>query len=66
MQEEENASMKRSNIAAAGLSGEPSNIASSGTLKKTVFRDSKKSSHHKLPNIHEDYCGPRHHRPKHH
>ena len=37
----------------------------SGTMKKRVSRVSKKS-HHWLPSIHEDYYGPRSHRPKHH
>ncbi|KAL9361548.1 hypothetical protein Peur_007404 [Populus x canadensis] len=38
------------------------------TLKKRVSRSvlSKKSSHHWSPRIHEDYCGPRHHKPRHH
>jgi len=36
-----------------------------GTMKKRVSRVSKKS-HHWLPSIHEDYYGPRSHRPKHH
>lgn len=31
-----------------------------GTITK------KKSLHHWLPSIHEDYNGPRRHRPKHH
>lgn len=68
MQEQETASMKRS----AGP-GESSSLckdggecSSSGTLKKTVSRESKKSSHHWLPSIHEDYYGPRTHKPKHH
>lgn len=37
----------------------------SGTMQKTVSRVSKKL-HHWLPSIHEDYYGPRSHRPKHH
>ncbi|KAI9378586.1 hypothetical protein POPTR_018G115550v4 [Populus trichocarpa] len=35
-----------------------------GTMKKRSV--SKKSSHHWLPSIHEDYCGPRHHKSRHH
>ncbi|KAG2671394.1 hypothetical protein I3760_14G133800 [Carya illinoinensis] len=38
---------------------------SSGTMKKRVASVSKKS-HHWLPFIHEDYYGPRSHRPRHH
>lgn len=66
--------MKRNNVEAAGP-GESSGTTSlckdgekcsSGTLKKTVYRESKKSSHHSIPSIHEDYYGPRHHRPNHH
>lgn len=36
-----------------------------GTLKKRVSRVSRKPNN-RLPRIHEDYCGPRHHRPRHH
>ncbi|KAG6740938.1 hypothetical protein POTOM_056409 [Populus tomentosa] len=35
-----------------------------GTMKKRSA--SKKSSHHWLPSIHEDYCGPRHHKSRYH
>jgi hypothetical protein len=34
-----------------------------GTMKKRSV--SKKSSHHWLPSIHEDYCGTRHHKSRH-
>ncbi|XP_009338406.1 uncharacterized protein LOC103930757 [Pyrus x bretschneideri] len=44
IQEEENASMKRSNIAAAGLAGEPSNIASSGRTRKLISVTSPSSA----------------------
>ncbi|XP_065850709.1 uncharacterized protein [Euphorbia lathyris] len=41
-----------------------------GRMKKRVNEVSKKSSsldvEHWLPRIHEDYYGPRHHKPKHH
>ena len=38
-----------------------------GTTEKRVSKSvSKKSSHHWLPSIHEDYYGPRNHKPKHH
>ncbi|CAN6540701.1 unnamed protein product [Malus baccata var. baccata] len=43
IQEEENASMKRSNIA-AGLAGEPSNIASSGRTRKLISVTSPSSA----------------------
>ena len=36
-----------------------------GNNKKKASRVLNKS-HHWLPNIHEDYYGPRRHRPKHH
>jgi len=35
-----------------------------GTLKKRASRVSRKPKN--LPRIHEDYSGPRHHRPRHH
>ncbi|KAE8126159.1 hypothetical protein FH972_020903 [Carpinus fangiana] len=38
----------------------------SGTMKKRVSRVLSKKSHHWLPSIHEDYYGPRSHRPRHH
>ncbi|KAJ6408155.1 hypothetical protein OIU84_011459 [Salix udensis] len=39
-----------------------------GTMEKRVSRSvlSKKSSRQWSPRIHEDYCGPRHHKPRHH
>uniref|UniRef100_A0A6M2ES64 Uncharacterized protein n=1 Tax=Populus davidiana TaxID=266767 RepID=A0A6M2ES64_9ROSI len=38
-----------------------------GTMEKRVSKSvSKKSSHHWLPSIHEDYYGPRNHKPNHH
>lgn len=42
--------------------------SSSGTMLKIkrVSSVSKKSSKNLLPSIHEDYYGPRHHRPTHH
>ncbi|KAJ0090931.1 hypothetical protein Patl1_14857 [Pistacia atlantica] len=50
--------------------GQCSSSSSSGTLMKMkrVSRVSRKSkdSKHWLPSIHEDYYGPRHHRPRHH
>ncbi|KAG4991030.1 hypothetical protein AAZX31_09G088000 [Glycine max] len=36
-----------------------------GTLKKRASRVSRKPKN-QLPHIHEDYSGPRHHRPRHH
>ncbi|GMI97631.1 hypothetical protein HRI_003432300 [Hibiscus trionum] len=36
-----------------------------GTQKRT-FSTVLRKSHHWLPSIHEDYYGPRKHRPKHH
>ena len=38
------------------------------TMEKRVSRSvlSKKSSRQWSPRIHEDYCGPRHHKPRHH
>ena len=38
---------------------------SSGTVKRRFPRVAKKI-HHWLPRIHEDYYGPRTHKPKHH
>ncbi|KAK7304742.1 hypothetical protein VNO77_42629 [Canavalia gladiata] len=37
----------------------------SSSLKKRVSRVPRKPNH-QLPRIHEDYSGPRHHRPRHH
>lgn len=37
----------------------------SGTLK-TRFSRVAKEAHHSLPRFHEDYFGPRAHKPKHH
>uniref|UniRef100_A0A6N2K1U7 Uncharacterized protein n=1 Tax=Salix viminalis TaxID=40686 RepID=A0A6N2K1U7_SALVM len=39
-----------------------------GTMEKRVSRSvlSKKSSRQWSPRIHEDYCGTRHHKPRHH
>ncbi|KAG6769266.1 hypothetical protein POTOM_024886 [Populus tomentosa] len=36
------------------------------TLKKRVSRSVSKKSSQWSPRIHEDYCGPRHHKPRHH
>lgn len=36
------------------------------TEKRVSKSASKNSSHHWLPSIHEDYYGPRNHKPKHH
>jgi hypothetical protein len=36
------------------------------TDKRVSKSASKNSSHHWLPSIHEDYYGPRNHKPKHH
>lgn len=38
---------------------------SSGKRKRKLSRE-RKETHHWLPRIHEDYYGPRMHRPKHH
>lgn len=37
-----------------------------GTLKKRISTRSTRKGNNQLPRIHEDYCGPRHHRPSHH
>lgn len=37
----------------------------SGTMKRRSIR-AVKGAHHKLPEFHEDYSGPRNHKPKHH
>jgi len=37
-----------------------------GILKKGGTTRASTKTHNKLPRIHEDYCGPRHHRPSHH
>ncbi|KAJ8528106.1 hypothetical protein K7X08_015557 [Anisodus acutangulus] len=39
--------------------------SSIGTTKRRLSKVGKKS-HHWLPSIHEDYYGPRGHRPRHH
>lgn len=38
----------------------------SGKEKRKLSSRVKKETHHWLPRIHEDYYGPRMHRPKHH
>lgn len=40
--------------------------SSSGTTMKRRLSKVAKKSHHWLPSIHEDYYGPRGHRPRHH
>lgn len=39
--------------------------SSAGKGKRKLSRE-RKETHHWLPRIHEDYYGPRMHRPKHH
>ncbi|KAI3422831.1 uncharacterized protein J3R85_011731 [Psidium guajava] len=41
-------------------------IDSVGSKKKRASRASNKSSDDLLPSIHEDYYGPRNHKPRHH
>uniref|UniRef100_A0A3Q7J4L6 Uncharacterized protein n=1 Tax=Solanum lycopersicum TaxID=4081 RepID=A0A3Q7J4L6_SOLLC len=53
-----------------GVIGEVSTLCKDGhcssfTTKGRLTKVAKKS-HHWLPNIHEDYYGPRGHRPRHH
>lgn len=74
MQEERRGSLmkERSDVGEVILckEGQCSSSSSSNTLMKMkrVSRVSKKSkdSKHRLPSIHEDYYGPRAHRPSHH
>ncbi|PIA41079.1 hypothetical protein AQUCO_02300110v1 [Aquilegia coerulea] len=37
----------------------------SHTIRRRLFREAKKT-HHMLPEFHEDYYGPKIHKPKHH
>ncbi|KAI5583965.1 hypothetical protein POPTR_006G059900v4 [Populus trichocarpa] len=66
--DQDNTSLKQ---ISTGVLGEEVILCKEGhctsTLKKRLSRSvSKKSSHHWSPRIHEDYCGPRHHKPRHH
>jgi len=65
LQDEENNLLKRIDSAAkkeATLCEDEQ--YSAGTLRKRASRVSRKPNN--LPRIHEDYSGPRHHRPRHH
>ncbi|KAE9608266.1 hypothetical protein Lal_00003559 [Lupinus albus] len=60
---EENNLLNRNN--GAGIEGIPCKDEQCRTLKKRFSRVSSKLRN-RLPHIHEDYSGPRHHRPSHH
>lgn len=66
MQEDKSSLIERSNSAAFGEVILCKEARCTGTLKKRVSRVSKKPSSHSLPRVHEDYYGPRRHKPKHH
>ncbi|RZB56285.1 hypothetical protein D0Y65_045461 [Glycine soja] len=57
--------LKRSNTGAEEASLCKENELCTGSQKKRAARVSRKSNN-QLPNIHEDYYGPRRHRPRHH
>ncbi|KAG6769267.1 hypothetical protein POTOM_024887 [Populus tomentosa] len=64
VQAEKSPSKEKSND--GGVLGEAI-LCKEGTMEKRVSKSvSKKFSHHWLPSIHEDYYGPRNHKPKHH
>lgn len=65
MQDEESTLLKRSNTDAQEAAILCKDEQCTGIQKKRVSRVSRKPNN-QLPNIHEDYYGPRRHRPKHH
>lgn len=64
LQEEQNNLLKRSNTDAEEAVLCKDNECT-GSQKKRASKVSRKSNN-QLPNIHEDYYGPRRHRPRHH